>query len=906
MLRDARHLDKFFYMLSESLFYEPFPSRYEPAGNYKALVQHLIDRLADGWLISRDGVWFHAHPERFDLPLQGWKVHVSATPSNGEAILRDVATIALTDGVPFKFALDENMLSLIGSKGWYRGGSGKFMTIYPPSLEVFERLLERLYSTLRSYTGPYILSDKRFKDCQVLYYRFGGIRPNERLEITGQKTAILISPDGEAVPDTRTPYFAPPPWATDPFAAEEIQSQPSEEQITLNAGKYVVKRVLAFSNSGGVYLAEDRESGTEVVIKEARANTAVDHNAIDAVARLKKEQAILELLSDTGVAPRPIESFYDWEHFFLVEEYIEGDDVRELMLTQSPLVLVRPSLDQSSRYYDTFAKIFKSFAEALTTVHAHGIVIGDVSASNIKIDPSTHTVRLVDFEGASRLGVDEATRLFTPGFQDTRRKNEASHDFAGDYYGLAAVMLYTLFPIAAFASLRHDLYEGVLKTIVSDVGWAESEVFNVINGLSNATVTSSRARELLDRPARIAAPRYDDDVDSAWCTKTSQQLAEFLLDRIEPTAKDRLFPADPFMYQTNSLSLGFGACGVLYALRKCGFELPARAYDWLENKLDSAKDDEFPPGLLTGSAGMAWCLWELGLRDRACEFMAIANRSELLKRHHSYLYGMAGIGMANLHFYLRTGEARYLTAAHELGESLLESARDDDKGLYWEPDGFVHVGYGYGQSGVALFFLRLFQLSGSERLLSAGRRALEFDFSHAVELEPGVLSFPAAPSDKTVEPYLEQGSAGIAKVALRYGMLDRTKTILPDVWRKYSTYPGLIYGLGGFVDILTDAFIYSQNDEFLEMAKRPLSGIRDLYLTKQPIGSATPGDGLFRVSCDYATGVAGVLRSLHRFVHHDESDFTLDEVAPAKTNSIHAGSVREAETVPLTEYADRT
>ena len=894
-------------MLSEGLFYEPFSSRYEPSGHYKALVQESIDRLARGWQISRDGVWSHVHPERIDLPFQGWKVHVSATPSNGAAILSDVATIALADGVPFKFALDENTLSLMGSKGWYRGGSGKFITLYPPTFEAFEPLLERLYAALRSYTGPYILSDKRYKDCQVLYYRYGGIRPNDRMEITGQKTAVLISPDGEAVPDIRTPYFAPPPWAPDPFAADEAQSEHAQDEITLNAGRYVVKEVLAFSNSGGVYLAEDRASGNKVVIKEARANTAVDQNAIDAVARLKKEQAVLELLRDTGVAPRPVESFYDWEHFFLVEEYIEGDDIRALMLTQGPLVLVRPSLEQSTQYYDMFAKVFRSFAEALTTVHAHGIVIGDVSASNIKIDPSTHAVRLIDFEGAARLGIDEPTRLFTPGFQDPRKEGKASHDFSGDYYGLAAIMLYTLFPIAALAALRHDLFEDVLETIVADVGWAGTEVFNVINGLSRSTITSSRARELLDRPARIVAPSYDDNlVDSAWCANTAEQLAEFLLDRIEPTSKDRLFPADAFMYQTNSLSLGFGACGVLYALRKCGIELPARAYDWLESKLDSAKHDEFPPGLLTGSAGIAWCLWELGLRDRACDFMDIANRSGLLKRHHSYLYGMAGIGMANLHFYLRTGEARYLSAAEDLAGSLLESARENEHGLSWEFDGSVTLGYGYGQSGVALFFLRLFQLSGREKLLFAGRNALEFDFSHAIEFESGVLSFPAAPGVTTVEPYLEQGSAGVAKVALRYGMLDRAETILPDVRRKYAVFPGLLYGLGSFVDILTDAFISTKNDEYLEMAKRPLSGIRDLYLMKQPIGSATPGDSLFRISCDYATGVAGVLRSLHRFIHHDQSDFTLNEVAPAKTSSIHDVSARQAETVPRAEYADRT
>jgi hypothetical protein len=65
------------------------------------------------------------------------------------------------------------------------------------------------------------------------------------------------------------------------------------------------------------------------------------------------------------------------------------------------------------------------------------------------------------------------------------------------------------------------------------------------------------------------------------------------------------------------------------------------------------------------------------------------------------------------------------------------------------------------------------------------------------------------------------------------------------------------------------------------MAKRPVTGIRDIYLLKRPEGLATPGDNLFRISCDYTTGIAGVMRALHRFAHHDEADFVLDEVFAA-------------------------
>jgi hypothetical protein len=105
------------------------------------------------------------------------------------------------------------------------------------------------------------------------------------------------------------------------------------------------------------------------------------------------------------------------------------------------------------------------------------------------------------------------------------------------------------------------------------------------------------------------------------------------------------------------------------------------------------------------------------------------------------------------------------------------------------------------------------------------------------------------------------------------------ESMLAEVHRKYAGFPGLLFGLGSFVDVLTDAFQFSGDVKYLEMAKRPLSGIKEMYLIKQPQGTATPGDGLFRISCDYATGVAGVMRALHRFSHLGQADFVLDEVA---------------------------
>jgi hypothetical protein len=326
------------------------------------------------------------------------------------------------------------------------------------------------------------------------------------------------------------------------------------------------------------------------------------------------------------------------------------------------------------------------------------------------------------------------------------------------------------------------------------------------------------------------------------------------------------------------LSLGFGACGVLYALKKSGIETPPSAFVWLEERLDKLDPDTFAPGLLTGTAGIAWCLLELGAQERAAHLMQLANESGLRTAHYSYFYGMAGIGMANLAFHHRTGSVRFLNTAVELASRLLEQSSENQRGLHWKSGDLVQLGLGYGQSGVALFFLRLFEVSGDEKWLQAGRRALLFDISHGVELEAGILTFPRGVDDRTVEAYLEEGSAGIARVALRFGMFKQAESMLLDVHRKYSVFAGLLYGTSSFVDILTDARQFLDEEKYRRMMRRPLAGIRDLYVLKYREGWATPGDGLFRVSCDYATGVAGVLRAFDRAGRLDAADFSLDEI----------------------------
>jgi hypothetical protein len=132
----------------------------------------------------------------------------------------------------------------------------------------------------------------------------------------------------------------------------------------------------------------------------------------------------------------------------------------------------------------------------------------------------------------------------------------------------------------------------------------------------------------------------------------------------------------------------------------------------------------------------------------------------------------------------------------------------------------------------------------------------------------------------------------VAKVLLRYGWLEQARPLLNDLGRKYSVLPGYLFGVAGVIDTLLDAYLLTGEPIHLARLERQLEGLRALYLFEPRAGTsllpqgrtleglAVPGEGLLRVSCDFATGCAGVLRVLHRVASPGPADFMLDEVMP--------------------------
>ncbi len=202
-----------------------------------------------------------------------------------------------------------------------------------------------------------------------------------------------------------------------------------------------------------IYIATDRLSNREVLIKEARAWIGGPTAESDAVSLLKKEYRLLKIMDGTGYAPVVYDLFQDWENWFLVEEYIDGKDLNKL--TQSKSILLRNRCDENDirDFHQIFCKIFLRISHIVAEFHQRGIALCDLSAGNVLISEDLERITFIDFEAACQPGIDVLTGLRTPDYMSLDQRAQTEVEFTRDYYALAAMMLALAFPANLFFRL---------------------------------------------------------------------------------------------------------------------------------------------------------------------------------------------------------------------------------------------------------------------------------------------------------------------------------------------------------------------------------------------------------------------------------------------------------------------
>lgn len=867
--------DKSMYTIADQRYYETL-SRYNC--NTEDFTAGLQRRLPSGWHLTRSEIWTNCSHEDALHPDQGWKIHLSATPAYAPAILTTVARILFAESVPFKFVSDRMLLFLQLSKRWPRGGSGKFMAVYPSSEQQCGHLLETLHKATVGYNGAYILSDRRYKDSKIVHYRYGGLTGVREYQPDGTYTLKIKNANDEYVDDERNPFFDLQEGMADPFqGAVASDEADANGDGTLHNGRYEIVKALTHSVSGGVYKGIDLSNGREVVIKEARPFTNLSPLGLDAVQSLKKEFRVLAEVADEGFSPRPLDFFFDWEHAFLVEEYLPHmQDFRGYFNRLMIALRTSPTQEESQSFIEVYCKVFDQLITAILALHERNIVFGDLSMANILIAETEDgpIVKLIDFEGSHELNVDVPSHVFTVGFSAMIEDKRGTSNQSDDYYAIGSLMLAGLFPMNQILAIDKLAVGRWLEALSRDFA-VPSVIRSAILGFVARTVSTPgviRLRDALRRGFIVPPPTLSaGPPDLQSLDRRVADIAEYICYSADTSRKDRLFPADPEVFQTNPMSVSNGAAGVAAALNRVLGHVPAEFLTWMHQH--TLATDRYPPGLYNGLSGIAWAWLETGDEERALHALRLADTSPLLGRSPDMYNGLAGWGMTHLRFHRHFNDGSHSDKALDAGARVIAMREEvDSESCRWTSGGDVCAGYGHGTAGVCSFLLELHTLTGDPSYLRHAVEGLNWVQSVAIDNSNSGMSWRANEEIPSVVPYLRWGSAGIVPVLIkaqdRLGDNRYDREIvggLMDCSRKYAIFPGIGFGLAGIADMLIDiADDHRWSAEVASALERVIAGL-DLFAISTDHGVAYPGDGLGRISCDFGTGSAGIMYALHRY-----------------------------------------
>jgi lantibiotic modifying enzyme len=379
--------------------------------------------------------------------------------------------------------------------------------------------------------------------------------------------------------------------------------------------------------------------------------------------------------------------------------------------------------------------------------------------------------------------------------------------------------------------------------------------------------------------------RTEDRNNTLKILKTTEEISEFILSSFSKN-NDGFFPLTPYSYQTNTYSLGFGTSGILWALHNSGIDIPD---EWIRlwiSEVLKLDEKDIPPGLLTGFAGIAYTLLDMGYIDIAEIILHKSINHTLYQRIMSsemadleqicVFWGISGMLLPLLSAYKQTGNSQWLDHAIKIGRLLCKNILDQERYVHQ-----ANPGFGYGASGIAYYLLLLGIISHDHHFLQCGKRWLDLDISSIRKIHPKLQLFGFRDEMGIAEPYLEIGSSGFVSSALRFwkftkdnNIMQYIKLVETDIFRKYSILGGYLWGVSGIIETLFDLFRLTGQSRYQSIMNSLIQGLIDIHVFRPDSeviskkaniqGKATSGLGLWRVSLDFATGSSGVLYVLSR------------------------------------------
>ena len=207
----------------------------------------------------------------------------------------------------------------------------------------------------------------------------------------------------------------------------------------LQGGRYVIKKVLGQGGTGAALLATDlRLDSKPVVIKELISDSTDPIKQQEDVKNFKREVALLAHL-DHPLIPNVTDHFQEGTRYFMVQEYVDGENLEERMERINQPMKERDALGYAWEVLD----ILDYLAQQVPP-----IVHRDIKPANIIIGARDKRAHLVDFgiaraDTAKNAQRKQTAALGTPGYAPPEQY-QGNADPRSDLYALGATLHHLL------------------------------------------------------------------------------------------------------------------------------------------------------------------------------------------------------------------------------------------------------------------------------------------------------------------------------------------------------------------------------------------------------------------------------------------------------------------------------
>jgi serine/threonine protein kinase len=208
---------------------------------------------------------------------------------------------------------------------------------------------------------------------------------------------------------------------------------------TLQNGRYVVEKVLGQGGMGAAVLARDtRVSNKRVVIKELISDNTDPKQRQEDVHNFEREVATLANL-DHPLIPGVTDSFQEGSHYFMVQDYVAGENLEDHMERINQPMPEREALTYASQVLDIL-----DYLEHQTPPIVHR----DIKPANIIVGSKDKRAHLVDFgiaraDEMKNVKRKQTSALGTPGYAPPEQY-QGNADGRSDLYALAATLHHLL------------------------------------------------------------------------------------------------------------------------------------------------------------------------------------------------------------------------------------------------------------------------------------------------------------------------------------------------------------------------------------------------------------------------------------------------------------------------------